>query len=261
MPSTPTRSDADSAIARATLARFIAELVAEPDARWLARLADPEAISELRLAAATLCIDPRTLESIWHQLQRADRITDEHGHLCGHTVRSSCPPYELEYGSGEVFQQSQALADIGGFYRAFGMQLSGSLAERPDHIVPEWEFLSLLALKEARAIVAGHIDSASCCRDAQRSFLKDHAAAWMFGWFNRVRNERPDGFFSAVVNVAESVLREWCASRSVSVGADWLELRPVTDEDSTITCGAPGAAEVELGPRLAQALRQEAGPC
>ncbi len=198
---------------------------------------------------------------IRQQLQRADRIADEHGLLFSHTVRSTCPPYELEYGSGEVFQQSQALADIGGFYHAFSMQLSGSLAERPDHIVPEWEFLSLLALREAHAIDAGHIDSATCCRDAQRSFLKDHAAAWMFAWFNRVRDVRPDGFFSAVADLAEAALREWCASRSVPVGAGWLELRPVTDEDSTITCGAPGAAEVELGPRLAQAFRPEAGQC
>lgn len=215
----------------------------------------------MRLAAATLSIVSRPLDVIWQQLSSADRIVDEHGILFGHTVRSTCPPYELEYGSGEVFQQSQALADIGGFYQAFGMQLSGPLAERPDHIVPEWEFLSLLALREAQAIAGGLIDSAICCRDAQRSFLKDHAAAWMVAWFNRVRDVRPDGFFSAVVNLAESVLREWCAARSVSVGAGWLELRPVTDEDSTITCGAPGAAEVELGPRLAQAFQQESGPC
>jgi len=247
----------DLAVARASLARFIAELVAEPDGAWTMRLADPAAMSELHRAAAVLGTPSSVLDSIWQQLEHADRIAEERGALLGHTVRSACPPYELEYGSGEVFQQSQALADIGGFYQAFGVQLSGPLAERPDHIVPEWEFLSLLSLLEARAVEAGQIDSALCCRDAQRSFLKDHAAAWMFAWFNRIRDARPAGFLAAVADLAEAHLREWCASRSVPVGAGWLELRPVTDEDSTITCGAPGAAEVELGPRLAQAYHQE----
>lgn len=208
-----------------------------------------------------LGIDGSLVERVRQQLRRPEQIADERGALFGHTVRSACPPYELEYGSSEVFQQSQALADIAGFYGAFGVQLSGSLAERPDHVVPEWEFLGLLSIKEAQAIAAGRVDAAVCCRDAQRAFLKDHAAIWMFGWFNRLRRARPDGFAATVADLAEAVLRGWCQTRDVQIGADWLELRTVTDEDSTITCGAPGAAEVELGPRLARAFESEGQPC
>jgi hypothetical protein len=46
------------------------------------------------------------------------------------------------------------------------------------------------------------------------------------------------------------------------VGPDWLELRPVSDEDAHIECGAPdlaGGGNVELGPWLAEAVAQEAG--
>jgi TorA maturation chaperone TorD len=167
-------------------------------------------------------------------------------------VRSSCPPYELEYRTAEVFQQSQTLADIAGFYRAFGCDAAGSLTERADHIASEWEFLALLAWKES---IAKRDDQVACCIDAQASFLQEHAAVWMPAFFSRIRQAEPGSFLAHLASLADLVLRDWCEALNVSIGSAWLELRPITEEDSTITCGTPGA--VELGPTLAAAM--EAG--
>lgn len=86
--------------------------------------------------------------------------------------------YETECGLPHEFRQSQEMADINGFYRAFGLDLGGLTRERPDHLAAELEFMHVLAIKEASAINDGHAEHAAVCVDAQRAFLKDHLGRW-----------------------------------------------------------------------------------
>src|SRR3990172_4946219 len=45
-----------------------------------------------------------------------------HAACFGHAVSKDCPPYEAEYGQAHIFEKTQTLADISGFYRAFGLE-------------------------------------------------------------------------------------------------------------------------------------------
>jgi len=258
-PADPSARDETSGaqcIARATLARLIAAVFSESDG-WLGdRLSEPGIREEAGSAAAVLALPARLVDALFDALPSAEELRRTRGEWLGHTVRGTCPPYELEYSGSEVFQASQSLADIAGFYRAFGFAMTGPLSERPDHIVPQWEFLSALAYREALAAGAGDAEGAACCHDAQRKFLRDHAAAWMPAFFERLRRAESGGFFTSACDLAEAFLRGWCSALNVPTGPTWLELRPVTDEDSTITCGAPDGGAVELGPVLAAALEQ-----
>jgi len=87
--------------------------------------------------------------------------------------------YETEYGLPHEFRQSQELADLGGFYRAFGFGMGGTVRERPDHIAVELEFMHLLALKACLAAGKQDHAHAELCQDAQRKFLQDHLARWI----------------------------------------------------------------------------------
>lgn len=256
--STPIQSEdgkgATGAINRATLARFVAEALAEPDQQWYARLSNAEALRELdsALKALEAPIDHQ-ITGLFKRISM-DSIRDERNAVLGHTVRSACPPYELEYHRNEVFQQSQQLADIAGFYAAFGYMAGGSLGERPDHAVAEWEFLSLLALKEALAVEVGDATAAQICRDAEAAFLRDHVAGWFPAFLSRLR-KTDAAFYGGVAIIADWVLRVWCANLGVAMGPAWLELRPVEEEDTTISCGvAANGGEVEIGPALAAAM-------
>jgi TorA maturation chaperone TorD len=243
-------------LARARCARFLAELFGVDDAGVFERLGDEALYSELSLAASVLSLDEADLRPLFADRPPFDDILEARNRLLGHTVRSACPPYELEYGQAEVFQQSQWLADIAGFYSAFGFETAGLIAERPDHVVAQWEFLFVLALREAQALGEGRLEDAASCHSAQRSFLKDHAATWMPAFFERIRRAEPSPYFLAAANVADRVLSEWCAALAVPMGARWIELRPISEEDSTISCGAPGEGTVELGPTLAAAMAE-----
>ncbi|MBI3098585.1 MAG: molecular chaperone TorD family protein [Planctomycetes bacterium] len=74
-------------------------------------------------------------------------------------------------GSGFA-DKGPILADIAGFYRAFGFTpLAG---EPPDHLASMLAFLSFLALKQAYALHAGLDEEAAIAREAEEKFLATH---------------------------------------------------------------------------------------
>lgn len=246
-------------LARAALARFVAACFGESPEPPLSALTTIETRKTLRDAASALGISHDLIDGVLDTIPEPSAMQEARGRLLGHTVRSKCPPYELEYKRVEVFQQAQDLADIAAFYRAFGLEASGPESERADHIVPQWEFLSVVAYKEAIAAEEANQDGSECCRDGQRAFLRDHASFWMPAFFHRVKDAEPDGFHAGVVSLAAAVLETWCDSLQVPLGPQWLDLRPVEDDDMSITCGgAEIGGMVELGPRLSEAMERGA---
>lgn len=91
------------------------------------------------------------------------------------------PLYATEYGRGRATAKGHELADLSGFYRAFGVSLGGldgedHLSELPDHVAVELEFHGYLLLKEAALDRAGDREGLEIVRDAQRKFLGEHLA-------------------------------------------------------------------------------------
>jgi DMSO reductase family type II enzyme chaperone len=122
-----------------------------------------------------------TLQRLGRHLQATDEEQILHDYLdvFGHTTSPDCPPYEGEYGQAHIFQKSHVLADLQGFYKAFGVEISPVFKDRPDHLSVELEFMHLLALKEAYALLHQHDDDkVEVCQRAQESFLAMHLAPW-----------------------------------------------------------------------------------
>jgi TorA maturation chaperone TorD len=183
-------------LARAGWYRALAAAVRDPHRGRADPLADAGAWAALDAAAALLreqpgvqslelapgevapdALDPAALREAW---RAPDRIA-HYDSVFGLVVSKECPPYETWY-CPQTFSiyRSQHLADISGFYRAFGVEPSTDRPERADFVGIELEFMAWLIQKElhARSTRGPDSEEVATCRDAQRSFLKDHLAWW-----------------------------------------------------------------------------------
>ena len=166
----------ERALARAALYRLLALALSYPTDETQHAL--PRAI-EVAAVAADLT-EEHTRHAVaefaeqW-RLSDARELETAYQKVFTLSYSEDCPPYETAFSANHIFQQTQQQADIVGFYRAFGVDAT---AERPDHIVLELEFCYLLAAKEARARELEEPEHVRLCRDAQRSFVRDHLARW-----------------------------------------------------------------------------------
>lgn len=88
--------------------------------------------------------------------------------------------HETAYGDGRrIAGRPAELADINGFYNAFGFTVSAVDPDLPDHLCAELEFASLLLLKQGYARHQPNPAHAALARAAAREFLAQHLGRWV----------------------------------------------------------------------------------
>ena len=163
----------EGAFARAQLYGALASALGEPK-----RTLDEAAVASLESAASTvddrvgLSAEVAELQAAIPSLRADPRILDrEYATLF---LKGEVPPFEASYAPG--MRLTQELADVAGFFRAFGVKTRD---ERPDHLVSELELMAFLCLKEAIALGNRLSTEADVCRQAQAAFLRDPLARWV----------------------------------------------------------------------------------
>ncbi len=127
--------------------------------------------------------------------------------IIGHTISKECPLYETQYGAAHVYQQTHELADIQGFYRAFGLEISDVEKERSDHISVELEFMHFLLYKQAYALENHGEEKVQICVDAQKKFLKEHLGKWVPLFAILFGKKAGEGFYHAVAASMKEFMR------------------------------------------------------
>lgn len=163
-------------------------------------LTDGETLERLRAALEPLEYDEAL--SALEELRRLD-LTDraslerEYARLF---VKGVASPYETSYPEAWSAPggKPQQLADIAGFYGAFGFEVVG---ERPDHLVPEVEFVALLYVKEAHALLSRSSEEAAVCADARAKFLRQHLLPWLPAFREQLADTGGSPALSAVVSL------------------------------------------------------------
>lgn len=166
-------------LARAALFRMLAAAFAYPEAGGARRLT-----AQLRrLESAATDVQDRPLAQALRRLCRAwagaaeDRLRAEYARLFLGSGPVSL--HETAYGDGRrIGGRTAELADISGFYTAFGLRPADTEPDLPDHVCAELEFYSLLLVKAAYAGRHGWTVKGEITRRALRSFLEQHLARW-----------------------------------------------------------------------------------
>jgi TorA maturation chaperone TorD len=148
--------------------------------------------------------------------------------------QSPCPPYESAYIDAG---RGHSLADVAGFYRAFGFQIAPDAHQLPDHIGSQLEFMALLCAKEAYALEHALSEQAKICQDARRTFLLEHLGFWTAIFAARVKSTARLSLYPALTELVRAVLTH--ESHELQVELPQLpdsELPLEAEEESEIQC-------------------------
>jgi TorA maturation chaperone TorD len=123
-----------------------------------------------------------------------------------------CSPYETEYHSvDDTFFRTQQMADVAGFYRAFGLDFAGQAHDRADHIGLELDFVAFLLMKKRLAIVSATANptaaqQADTCHQARVAFLRDHLCWWTPAFAHLLGRRAEEGFYAVVAKLLAALL-------------------------------------------------------
>jgi len=189
----------------------------------------------------------------------AAALAGEHSRLFAGTVL--CSAHETEYDF-DPFSKARQLADISGFYGAFGLQVSEAHKTLPDFIGTELEFMSLLARKQAFAAVHELGEQQEIAGEAQRAFLRDHLGRWTPRFFDEIASLGDEGhpFYAA----AAALSAQFLGAEAALLGAHAEPPPPriiALEDGEAMACGldAPSQGDEEELLPVFEVLEREAG--
>ncbi len=143
--------------------------------------------------------------------------------------------YESEYGRGRALVKGNQLADIAGFYRAFGLESARNVQpEMVDHIAVELEFYALLLYKSQALEEIHDSEGIEIVLDARKKFLKDHLSRFVDSLATHPSvTESP--FYSLALGYCRDLVLDECERLGIVVEpTSWLNQQA---EATQIKCG------------------------
>lgn len=205
-------------LAQADLALLLSDMFNQPDASKLADLQEARGAFPRLLEMAGLAV-PQTLAEIFDGI--CAQVLDgevgewaaEHARLfdCGVRV----PINEAGYVRRD---KGAILGDIGGFYRAFGLELSDHAAVRPDHLTCELEYVAYMLVMLSNAIDDGRTEQAAITGDALRSFLSEHVGEWVPAFCARLAAQTRLPLFRGLAGLLEGLFVGLVIAHGVVLG-------------------------------------------
>ncbi|MBM3214251.1 hypothetical protein FJZ36_04990 [Candidatus Poribacteria bacterium] len=241
-------------MARSQIHRYLADAFDYPDAELAESVRSGRLQQGIAGAAAQLpeikgedpAAEAACLEAVAWLTSHAgeitlDRLDTEYGAVFGHALSRDCPQYETEYVGEHIFYQSQELADISGFYRAYELDVSETAHERLDHVSVELEWMHVVAAREAYALQEGKSEQAEVCRDSQRQFVEAHIGRWGSYFARLVASAAPDTVYRRFADVLQWFLEY--ETRSLNASPEQVvAIRPVeTFDEEAEAARAPGS--------------------
>jgi TorA maturation chaperone TorD len=220
---------------RAGWYRALARTFADPRTQRLDGVAD--GLDRLRPGAERAC-----WTELWRPAARAWRSIEPRSLAAEHSRlfqgQAPCPPRETAYGDGRRIGGRQAeLADIRGFYEAFGVGPSTSAPDLPDHVSTELEFFALLLLKTAYAAAEGLEEQRQVTERAAQAFLEDHLGRWLTPFRRCLEEHGAAPPYPESARLVEALVEEECKRLDVfPMPAEGVAPHDPTAASETFSC-------------------------
>lgn len=174
-----------------------------------------------------------------------ENVAELYAAAFGHSISKDCPPYETEhYPNRDISFRAQRLADVAGFYRAFGLDRAPDARERIDHLSFEAEFMEIAIARRLYAVDNGFVaERAEACRRAQRAFFVEHLGWWLSAFGIRLRKRSESPFYRSLGALVRALTAAERAILGVPPFTELPEARPDTYEPvgGCFSCGLNAA--------------------
>lgn len=153
--------------------------------------------------------DQNQLAELFQQVRQHGQATEldiwelEYNRLFGGNVL--CPINETGFIQRE---KGPILADIAGFYQAFGFQLSDTAKDKVDHLRCELEFIALLLIMLAKAQEEDLTEGFTVTQEALAAFTFDHLGEWLDAFCERLQELTVLPYYQ---NVAQFLTKSWAS--------------------------------------------------
>jgi nitrate reductase assembly molybdenum cofactor insertion protein NarJ len=222
--------------------RLASALAAYPDAALAARV--ERAAAELETGTTSLPAPAAALAA--YRGRPAPERESDYIELFDRGVAEN-PLHEGGYSRHRVLGAADPLADVAGFYRAFGV--APTAGERLDHLAVELEFHAWLLLKEEHLEAEGVSAGVEIVRDARRKFLAEHLAPLALAAAARP-GVVASPLYGPLLAWIAGLVRAACAELGVEPSP--LALATTRSEPEELRCASaargPGALPVLSGP-------------
>lgn len=171
-----------------------------------------------------------------------DAVQDDLGALQGRYAqifdvsKERVPLYETEHGRMRGMSKGNDLADISGFYKAFGLEPDHAEAhEMLDHLAVELEFYALMLMKEHTLSENQIWQGAEIVNDGRRKFLESHLGRFVVAIADHPR-VLSDEVYGPVLSWIAELVRQEC--EAVGATPAPLEFFPESPDAEDSSCGA-----------------------
>ena len=198
------QTSSGNAAARSALYAVFAEALGYPRGELLTAIRSGDLARSLQEWLARL--DPPLDATIdWGALEDAgeneDTLAAEYTRLFD--PGTSASPCAL-YGGLHVGPQMTTMEEVLRFYHHFGLAPTDAGGETPDHVIPELEFLHVLAFGEADLCARG--EDPTSYRLGRRDFIARHPGRWIPMMRAKLERQQPMIFYAQLIGLLEQCL-------------------------------------------------------
>ncbi len=221
-----TKADSITLLAQADLLLFIAQMFAPPSAE-LQKMLEIEVPDIKELLQKSGISEPNRLEELFQQIrqqaQGLDTWAGEYNRLFETNVACSINETGIIRRDKGVI-----LADITGFYNAFGFKLSEKATEKADHLTGELEFVAMLLVMLAQT---QDEEALRTTHHALNSFSFDHIGEWLPMFCERLTEATSLSFYQHLAKLLQGVWNEVVAINSLPIPEE--EMMELPEDDGT----------------------------
>jgi len=179
-----------------------------------------ENLTDMQNALSNICPDAVEFVDAMRKEIPIDTLELDYTKIFLGPFKVPAPPYGSIYLDNTRTVMGPSSIDVRNRYQEFGLDLSQSFKDAPDHISAELEFIYFLIFLEIKALKEPNYENSLSFLEAQQSFLQEHLGIWVTEFAAKVIENASTDFYKNLANLTKTfVINDLKNISEVSIAA------------------------------------------